>query len=230
MGNTSLGSQVIPNFTFQSGHIPILGELRSGLSFYPLHSKLGILQFNYAEFSFVGIADFTFQSGHIPIKSTSPVGKGSRNFTFQSGHIPIHKGFHTYDPMHLYIPIWSYSNLKSAANAAKLLSFTFQSGHIPMHLNRFVISIDKSFTFQSGHIPINKLFNKADPVRTLHSNLVIFQFLPVKSSGHCRILYIPIWSYSNINEAYNAFTHLLSLHSNLVIFQYRYQYAIYKYF
>ena len=175
MGNTSLGSQVIPNFTFQSGHIPILGELRSGLSFYPLHSNLVIFQLNNADFRFLGIADFTFQSGHIPIKSTSPVGKGSRNFTFQSGHIPILSLPQTPQncyPLHsnlvifqliknplvraiaaLYIPIWSYSN--------ELLTPDFV---FTMH-----------FTFQSGHIPIFLSYESIIAYSSLHSNLVIFQ-------------------------------------------------------
>ena len=67
-------------------------------------------------------------------------------------------------------------------------------------------------------------------MRTLHSNLVIFQQKPSKKCLTLeRCLYIPIWLYSNKREKVYEQMKDLALHSNLVIFQrngwFRYSYV-----
>ena len=77
---------------------------------------------------------------------------------------------------------------------------------MPLHSNLvifqcptlFVFNTTKQiFTFQSGHIPIRHFLYLTQLSKSLHSNLVIFQFLPKD----------------------NLRPPILALHSNLVIFQ-----------
>ena len=77
---------------------------------------------------------------------------------------------------HLYIPIWLYSN----------------------ELKDFATNVLRFFTFQSGYIPIpNQITHRFARTLTLHSNLVIFQWFMRFWSKQRKILYIPIWLYSN---------------------------------
>ena len=54
------------------------------------------------------------------------------------------------------------------------------------------------FTFQSGYIQIVTNADDRNTQLTLHSNLVIFKWLSQISYCENKLLYIPIWLYSNL--------------------------------
>ena len=78
----------------------------------------------------------------------------------------------------LYIPIWLYSNKAIFNKGVNILNFTFQSGYIQIFLSIVNFFVDKP----------------------LHSNLVIFKYYLVEGNEALKILYIPIWLYSNWHE------------------------------
>ena len=107
-------------------------------------------------FTFALSKPFTFQSGSIQIAPEIKIAPGSKLL-----YIPIWfysnalvASFLTM-PLSLYIPIWFYSNEKIKEKIKEYLNFTFQSGSIQMR-----------------SITLLKL-----PLRTLHSNLVLFKYL-----------------------------------------------------
>ena len=121
---------------------------------------------------------------------------------------------------YLYIPIWFYSNIAAPITINAIPNFTFQSGSIQIlfnlsfsHFFSFftfqsgsiqmicpkLSCIDLShFTFQSGSIQILKVLGLLPFfLVALHSNLVLFKYLPIALAIHYLHLYIPIWFYSN---------------------------------
>ena len=122
------------------------------------------------------------------------------NFTFQSGYIQIcrylpccylyislHSNLvifkcnisnHMLSYIHLYIPIWLYSNKTAALQSLNGRYFTFQSGYIQMIDPSQVTVNDIVFTFQSGYIQMH--------MQKFVSNQVInFTF----QSGYIQIIY-----------------------------------------
>ena len=119
-------------------------------------------------------------------------------FTFQSGYIQIIWTRCLYSvQLHLYIPIWLYSNCEFIPCLCLKFNFTFQSGYIQMYSLVMLTLLASSFTFQSGYIQISlhlksvrravtftfqsgyiqmaRLLIMVEEQRTLHSNLVIFK-------------------------------------------------------
>ena len=77
------------------------------------------------------------------------------------------------------------------------IHFTFQSGYIQIITGKSPTVWDKIFTFQSGYIQIVTNADDRNTQLTLHSNLVIFKWLSQISYCENKLLYIPIWLYSN---------------------------------
>ena len=144
--------------------------------------------------------------------------------------------------------------------------FTFQSGSIQIICLQLSCSVHQIFTFQSGSIQmIAQLLDDEGDKTTLHSNLVLFKYydntvnLPyistftfqsgsIQISNHSfcnlfyRLLYIPIWFYSNdarflitcfipfftfqsgsiqiIQGVGSYVAEIFPLHSNLVLFKF----------
>ena len=120
----------------------------------------------------------------------------------------------------LYIPFWLYSNILECVKRRVHGSFTFHSGYIPITIGYYAMFEYTNFTFHSGYIP---MLTKAEqdtavgdftfhsgyiPIyascsdslyqyRTLHSILVIFQFIMYNCVNIAYCLYIPFWLYSN---------------------------------
>ena len=164
------------DFTFQSGYIQII-------RFYVLTGARGC---------------FTFQSGYIQILATKTNKIPFIIFTFQSGYIQISSdSANWYGSIILYIPIWLYSN-----SVQQSLQVYFCQLYIPIWLysNRFYQLCHlpiRIFTFQSGYIQMAKGICPCQPLRALHSNLVIFKSTPALLLNLLPLLYIPIWLYSN---------------------------------
>ena len=128
--------------------------------------------------------------------------------------------------VHLYIPIWLYSNRFLSLNHCALNHFTFQSGYIQITLNSFVSLARLNFTFQSGYIQIctasgvhhgsrNFTFQSGYiQIKSLPAVVIIVSIFTFQSgyiqismlsfySGRLSALYIPIWLYSNIPPFFN---------------------------
>ena len=163
---------------------------------------------------------FTFQSGDIQIDGTIVFLVYPKKFTFQSGDIQIfeqdadyiyaafnlHSNLvifklrHLLIPMsnlHIYIPIWWYSNIYTEMCSVQWQLFTFQSGDIQiemmreakrtakehLHSNLVIFKSDGTktkmphlrFTFQSGDIQMEIKMAVSYAKKHLHSNLVIFK-------------------------------------------------------
>ena len=188
-------------FTFHSGYIPINVLDPKKHKQTALHSILDIFQSGVDERIIQKIV-FTFHSGYIPILFTSFTTVLSLSFTFHSGYIPMYRKWRVLimlQTLHsilvifqsvpdtqesicmrtlhsilvifqckyfvfsswsnrLYIPFWLYSNYVFALGNLGGLYFTFHSGYIPM-LN--VVAENAGFT-------------------SLHSILVIFQYVKTK--------------------------------------------------
>ena len=141
-------------------------------------------------------------------------------FTFQSGSIQMNT-----------------TNLYSISST----SFTFQSGSIQIKTTHHERVYTGTFTFQSGSIQITTDTEMNNNVSTLHSNLVLFKCCLSNVSISDKILYIPIWFYSNFIHSIESISwiHLYipiwfysnvigsvavvssiyTLHSNLVLFK-----------
>ena len=85
-----------------------------------------------------------------------------------------HQSARVQETLHSNLVIFQYIR---AFILTTLCTFTFQSGHIPIFYSIRSTCSNLRFTFQSGHIPI----------QSGHMTL------------HILLLYIPIWSYSNID-------------------------------
>ena len=98
----------------------------------------------------------------------------------------------------IYIPLWSYSNVVSlsAENIAKL--FTFHYGPIQMMTSKQKEFIETVFTFHYGPIQIKR----ADKLLCKHN-----------------IIYIPLWSYSNLRQFIKNLKWNTHLHSTMVLFK-----------
>ena len=98
----------------------------------------------------------------------------------------------------LYIPIWSYSNVRLCL-CLILQSKSLHSNLVIFQLIPYLITC----TLQDLYIPIWSYSNQ---------NFV-------NSNDPLLDLYIPIWSYSNYEQYHNLGVNGVTLHSNLVIFQ-----------
>ena len=120
----------------------------------------------------------------------------------------------------LYIPIWFYSN--TGVNISSMIcdNFTFQSGSIQMIMRENRLQLLLLFTFQSGYIQILTTYN----IPTDQLNFT-FQSGSIQIVWYnctymiSKLLYIPIWLYSNLGSAPSVSDAHKSLHSNLVIFK-----------
>ena len=142
---------------------------------------------------------FTFQSGSIQIIPF---------FTIKSNILTLHSNLVLFKCMmpfcfdikeSLYIPIWFYSNLIQV----QILAMAISALHSNLVLFKLRHRTEKStqltsFTFQSGSIQI-----------------VWYNCTYMIS----KLLYIPIWLYSNLGSAPSVSDAHKSLHSNLVIFK-----------
>ena len=101
---------------------------------------------------------------------------------------------HTYK---IYIPIWFYSISVTTWIALPTDSFTFQSGSILSPILILLYFQVASFTFQSGSILSDQYqVVKQQPIKNLHSNLVLFYRRLNNGRSYSLWIYIPIWFYS----------------------------------
>ena len=98
-------------------------------------------------------------------------------FTFHYGPIQIISSEEAQKEIAIYIPLWSYSNIKGDLISSAIAKFTFHYGPIQIcfSLNIFLYSII--------YIPLWSYSNPATAISKLHLTCI----------------YIPLWSYSNAN-------------------------------
>ena len=141
-------------------------------------------------------------------------------FTFQSGYIQINEVLALAPAgAFLYIPIWLYSNNIAEFGKVVRSIFTFQSGYIQMLLQSTTLFVLEYFTFQSGYIQIVRHSPYIQCIESFTFQSGYIQMIWLRHYNIAKVLYIPIWLYSNMNLNSQKCLGNLSLHSNLVIFK-----------
>ena len=133
-----------------------------------------------------------FKSNDVPFATEISV------FTFHYGPIQIESEMDMNDNEFIYIPLWSYSNLKYLLVPELHQEFTFHYGPIQIKSYVLLTQFTLQFTFHYG--PIQMESQETDNSRKYN-------------------IYIPLWSYSNSCSRKIRRCGCLDLHSTMVLFK-----------
>ncbi len=134
-GRTADNADGWGKFTFQYGYI----QIQTVLIFLTAQKCVYIPIWLYSNFASRNLRcchlQFTFQYGYIQIFFFCNIFRNRLLFTFQYGYIQMNGQLYLPNTsVHVYIPIWLYSNQESSGHVCIRYTFTFQYGYIQIQM------------------------------------------------------------------------------------------------